>query len=68
MTNRMHATAKQVWRMTTDAPDAESFIVLCEELAVLHLGEGLDSWDLGDALGALIQIGTRESIDDPMTA
>jgi hypothetical protein len=57
----MHATAKQVWRMTTDCDDERKFVSFCDLLSVTYLGEELDSKDLGDALGALIAIGTKEN-------
>lgn len=42
--------AKRVYKLTSDAPDSEALINLAEEIS-----GGLDSHDLGDAMGAFIE-------------
>lgn len=49
MTNRT-CTARKVFKMSTDAPNDEAIIALAESISP----NGLDSHDLGDAMGAFI--------------
>ena len=51
----MHAKATLNFTMNTDAPTDEAFIQAAEDLSFLRWGEGLDSWDCGDALGAFLR-------------
>lgn len=55
----MHAYAKKVWKMNTDATE-EQFIQLADDLLIAKNGEGLDSLDIGDALGGFIGIAESE--------
>lgn len=50
------ALAKKVFRFKTDAPDQESLIRFADSL----LPGGLDSLDLGDALGAFLSLAESE--------
>lgn len=55
-TDHHTAMAKKVFKMKTDAPNAESLIAFADSISLKMLGEGLDSLDLGDSLGAFIRI------------
>lgn len=52
--------AKATFKMTTDAPSDEQFIMLAFALSFNRWGYGLDSLDLGDAMGVFIRAAAED--------
>lgn len=60
----MKCRAKRVYNLTIDGPnkdEAKPFIRLAHELSLESFGEGLDSLDMGDAMGAFIRLADAEA-------
>lgn len=63
-TDHRTALAKKVFRFKTDAPNQESLVRFADEMSEKYLGEGLDSLDIGDALGAFLRIAESDTQND----
>ena len=48
-------TAKKVYTLTHDAPNDEAFIAYADQVHTGMHGYGLDSLDIGDAMGTFIE-------------
>ena len=59
-TDHRTALARKVFKFMTDAPDQESLIRFADSLSEEYTGQGLDSLDIGDALGFFLSYAESE--------